>query len=286
MSQPALTLNIRQFEEIVGVELLHRTTRSVSLTPCGRDFLPIAEKLLNEFDAAILELRARAQQQENRVDVAVLPSVAIRVLPAVVRRLGEIEPEVKIHVHDDNGRGVQTQVLNGDADCGISNVWEQHPDLEFTPLIRDRVGLICRSEHPLAKEKGPLRWSCLEGCAFVGMTDDTGISRLMRAAEDLPEAVISPTHNVLTIAALVGLVERGDAVSALPALASPDYLNPALVYRDLSAPVMYRELCLITLRDRPLTKAAETFRASIQSDVAALCAMFPNDTVEPGRAIA
>jgi DNA-binding transcriptional LysR family regulator len=279
MSQPALTLNIRQFEDIVGVKLLSRTTRSVGLTESGEEFLPIAENFLSEFDSAILRIRANARQKENKVEVAVLPSVAIRLLPALIREFAKSSGDIHIQMNDDNGRGAQSQVLNCEADFGISSIWQPHPNLEFTPLVRDRVGLICQSSHPLAKKTGTLNWSDLVDYDFVGMAEDTGIHRILPTNDSLPDTVSTPTYSVLTIAALVGLLEGGKAISALPALAAPDYLNPTLVYRELAEPEVYRQLCLITLRGRTLSPAAQAFIAFIQQKAEFLSAMFPNNTV-------
>lgn len=279
ISQPALSLSIQQFEEIVGVPLLCRTTRSVSLTAHGQAFLPKAEKILGDVDAAILSARADAERRQNRINIAVLPSVAIRVLPRAMRSYAVLAPDMKIHMQDDNGRGVEAQVLNGIADFGITNSWSDSAELVYTPFIRDRMGLICRGDHELARRKDPLTWSCLDRLPYAGMAADTGTSRLTKDVEGLPASVLAPDFTVLTIAALVGLIESGTAVSALPALAAPDYLNPSLVYRSLSEPVLHRELQLITPKNRPLSPAAETFIRYLLDQSHEISSMFPNDTV-------
>ena len=285
MSQPAFTLNIRQFEDIVGVELLTRTTRSVALTEHGKDLLPRIEKMLGDFDSSVLETRAKAEQMANQVKIAVLPSVAIRVLPALVRDFGYVLPEIKIQMNDDNGRGVQSQVLNCEAEFGISSVWHEHPKLDFTPLLRDRIGLICHADHPLAKTRSGLQWSNLDGYDFVGMAEDTGVHPILHNDERLPENVRTPAHSVLTIAALVGLLEGSNLVSALPALAAPDYLNPTLVYRDLSNPEVYRQLGIITLRGRAQSQAAGAFIDFMSEKIDSISGMFPNNTVVSGSEV-
>lgn len=281
VSQPALSLTIRQFEDIVGVQLFTRTTRSVTPTACGREFLPTVEKYLDDFEQSVMQIRARARQQENQVNIALLPSIAIRLLPNAIQEFGKLNPDIRLRLHDDNGRGVQTQVLSGEADFGLCNRWNAHPDLEFLPLLRDRVGLICHCDHPLAQRSDPLPWSSLDAHGFIGMADDTAICRLTDNREDLPESVSNPGHRVLTIAALVGLVERGDSVAALPALASPEYLNPSLTYRDLVDPVIDREICLISLRGRPLSAAASAFHDFIHREIAHLCEGFDATRVAP-----
>lgn len=248
----------------------------------------MARKIIDEFESSILVIRTKAQQLVNRIDLAVLPSVAIRLLPLILRSFSAVHPQVKVQMHDDNARGVHHQLLDGRADIGISNRWqsESHPDLEYTPFIQDRVGLICRHNHTLANSSKPLKWSCLADENFVGMTKDTGIHSVMSSVKDLPGSILNPAYEVLTMASLAGLVESGNAISALPALAAPDYLNPGLVYRDISDPVIHRDLCLITPRHRPLSAVTETFKTIIESEVYHICSMFPNNTVTPSRAIA
>ncbi|WP_170432718.1 LysR family transcriptional regulator [Ruegeria arenilitoris] len=280
ISQPALTLSIQQFEEHVEAALLQRTTRSVSLTAQGKEFLHKAEAILSDLDEAILSARTSARKQRNRVRIAALPSVAIRVLPQAIRDYATVNPDVSVQIQDDNGRGVETQVLNGVADFGIANMWSGNPVLTYAPFLRDHVGLICRADHPLARRKDRLTWACLGDQSFVGMADDTGISRLTDGVRSLPVSVSEPDYTVLTIAALVGIVEQGRAVSALPALASPDYLNPSLVYRRLSEPDLYRDLCMITSGKQPLPTAAQEFLTFLQSRSNKMSSMFPNNTVQ------
>ncbi len=281
ISQPALTLNIQQLETIIGTALFIRNTRYVSLSQSGQHFLPKAEKLLNDIDSSILSTRAYALKQKDQVRVAALPSVAIRVLPEATRVYAEQSPLTRFITQDDNARGVQAQVLNGEADFGISNIWNPEENLNFIPFMQDKMGLIFHHDHPLAQLSAPLEWQCIEDMRFVGMSSDTGISRLTMDVKGLPSSVQHPSDTVLTIAALVGKVGNSEAVSALPALASPDYLNKSLVYRELSVPTIYRQLFLITPKNRPMPQAAQLFTAFLQEIAPKICSMFPNNTVIP-----
>src|SRR5258707_4649003 len=76
LSQPSLSLHIRQLEADLGVRLFDRSTRSVALTSAGADFLPGAERLLEDFEATVGAVADLAARRRGRVAVAVLPSVA------------------------------------------------------------------------------------------------------------------------------------------------------------------------------------------------------------------
>lgn len=260
LSQPALTITINQLEEIVGASLLRRTTRRVNLTMEGEDFLPIAERLVADFDRAISDLKTSVRRRGGQVAIAVLPSLTINLLPDLLTRFKSANPEIRVILRDDNARGVQRQVLNNESDFGISNRWEDDSELVYTPLTLDPVGLVCPPDHPLGKSNKPLPWSKLEGLAFVGMSQDTGVNKLINAVEGCPESIRFPEYEVLTMAALGGILEARLAITALPLLAMPSHMHPALVFRSLIEPRVERELCIITRRDLPLSTAAQKLR--------------------------
>jgi len=257
LSQPALTITINQFEELVGVKLLNRTTRRVNLTIDGEDFLPIAERLVADFERAISDLKTSAERRQGKVAIAVLPSLTINLLPGLLARFKDTNPGIRVILRDDNARGVQRQVLNNESDFGISNRWEEDSELEFSPLTLDPVGLVCPPDHPLGESGKPLAWRKLESFPFVGMSQDTGVYKLINAIKGCPESIRSPEYEVLTMAALGGILEARLAITVLPLLAVPSHMHPALVFRKLTNPKVERELCLITRRDYPLSVHAQ-----------------------------
>src|SRR6476620_11104643 len=67
VSQPALSRTVQQLEEVIGQRLFDRTTRSVALTPTGQELLPIAERLVAEFDSSFGELARFVAGRRGRV---------------------------------------------------------------------------------------------------------------------------------------------------------------------------------------------------------------------------
>ncbi len=268
ISQPALTITIHQLEDLIGVELFKRTTRKVSLAPDGEEFLPTAERLIEDFENAILSVHASARRRSGVVDIAVLPSIAVRLLPRAIESFRQSTPSIKVSLRDDNARGVHRQVRRSEADFGISNQWEEHPELEYTPLFRDRVGAVLLPDHPLANSTAPLPWHKLSDYPFAGMSQDTGVSVLLNSTEGLPDSVYSPDYEVLTMAALAGIVEAGLAVTALPELAVPRLSEPPLVFRELTRPVVERQVYIITRKNQPLSRSAQTIRELLATTLA------------------
>ena len=108
MSQPALTITINQLEDLVGVSLFTRTTRQVNLTTEGENFLPIAERLIADFDLAISDLKMSAVRRGGQVSIAVLPSLTINLLPGLLASFKSSNPGIRVVLRDDNARGVSS----------------------------------------------------------------------------------------------------------------------------------------------------------------------------------
>ena len=260
LSQPALTITVSQFEDLVGVKLFDRTTRRVRLTAEGEDFLPGAERLIEEFDGVISGMRDVADRRRGRVGVAALPSVAVRLLPETVALYCKRYPSIRVHLHDDNASGVGEKVRHGAVDFGLASRWQPTDDLSFRPLIKDTFGLVCRADHELARDSGPLTWRDLSRHDFLGLAADTGIQQLLNVVTDLPDNVRGPRFEVSNVATLTGMLGAGLGVTALPALAVPVQASPKVVFRRLTRPVIRREICLITRRGRSLSPAAQGLR--------------------------
>lgn len=260
VSQPALTITINQLEELVGVGLFNRTTRRVNLTIDGEDFLPIAERLVADFDRAISDLKKSAERRGGQVSIAVLPSLTINLLPEMLALFKSTNPRVKVVLRDDNARGVQRQVLNNEADFGISNCWEEDSELVFTPMTSDPVGLVCPPDHPLGNSRKAVAWQKLGEFSFVGMSPDTGVYKLINEIKDCPESIHQPEYEVLTMAALAGILQAKLAITVLPLLAVPDHMQPSLIFRRLIKPGVERKLYVITRRDYPISESARKVR--------------------------
>src|SRR5215470_14156160 len=143
ITQTALTRRLQNLEDLLGVKLVERTTRSVALTRLGRDFLPQARRLLSDLSAALTEIRKTGKAERGDVTIACVPTVGIRFLPRVIQEYAAAHPQNRIHILDHASSGVADSVLRREAEFGINiGGARHHPDLLSTPLLEDRFVLI------------------------------------------------------------------------------------------------------------------------------------------------
>jgi DNA-binding transcriptional LysR family regulator len=175
---PAVTATIRQFEDVTGAALFDRTTRQVALTQTGERFLPIARRLLADFEEALGDLDALSKGVGGKITIAAAPSVLTRILPTVISEFVAAHPDARIRLDERNAGEVHEAVANNAADFGIAGEWQALPDIAFRPLFSDRFGVLCRADHAFA-QKSVLRWSDLTGQKLVGLGPESGTGALM-----------------------------------------------------------------------------------------------------------
>ena len=266
LTQSTLTAAIKQLEEQAGLTLFDRTTRRVYLSAEGERFLPVARRLLSNFDTALSDLQAVAAGQSGQVGVAASPSVLSRVLPPIVAEFNKDFPAVGIHLRDDSAGGIEQRVLSNEMDFGIGGNHSDHPELQYQPILRDRYGAVLPKAHPLL-EKETLNWSDLTDYQLIYLTSDTGIrAQLSRMPSETPTGLKldGPLLEVSNPAGLAELVKEQIGIAVLPALAAGTASFEPLYFVPLDQPVIERQINIISRRGRSLSPAAAQFLQRLQ----------------------
>ncbi len=256
LSQPALSRRIDKLEKLLGVRLLERTTRQVSLTHLGRVFLERARTAIDELEGAILGVSDLAQQRSGLVTVACVPSAVYYFLPSVLRTFGERFPRIRVRIIDEGANSVLSAVINGEADFGLNFIGAQEPDIDFKAIYRESFVLAMRRDHAFAKRKS-ISWEEAAEERFMSVSKQSGNRLLLDMA--LSEVKKRPVsfYEVNHVSGMLGLVEAGLGVAAVPRLALPVSGHHTLVGVPLTKPAVTRKLGLISRRARPLPPAAQ-----------------------------
>ena len=256
LSQPAFSRRIDKLERSLGVRLLERTTRRVTLTAVGRDFARKIGDMLDELDATLLGIQGIATSRMAEVTVACVPSTVNYYLSQVIRRYHALAPRVRVKVLDAGASEVLAAVSRGEADFGLDFIGAQEAELEFKSLADDRFVAACRRDHPLARLKR-VSWADLAAHDFISVSRSSGnrllIDQALAGVTQRPLAVFETQH----VTTMLGLVEAGLGVAAVPAMAMPGSDHPLLVSVALVDPVITRRIGLIRRRGRALSPTAQ-----------------------------
>jgi DNA-binding transcriptional LysR family regulator len=256
ITQTALTRRLQNFEALLGVTLVERTTRSVALSAIGREFLPEARRLITELAASLLEIQERGRAQRGEVSIACVPTVGVRYLPRIIEEYTAQHPNNRIKILDHASSAVADAVLRREAEFGIHIGGHHHPELASVPLLSDRFVLICRSDHPLAARRS-LAWKQLRPHPLIFVGAVSGNRPLLDAALARRHIDLEAHYEVQHSSTAVGLVAAGVAAAVVPSLAIEEGAYPDLRVVALTAPVVARSLVLVTRRTARLSPAAQ-----------------------------
>jgi DNA-binding transcriptional LysR family regulator len=260
LSQPAFSRRIEKLEDALGVRLLDRTTRSVTLTAVGRDFTRKVNDLLDDLDATLLGIRGVSATRMGEVSIACVPSAVYYFLSQVIRRYHEVYPKIRVRVLDANANEVLEAVSRGQADFGLNFIGSQEPDIDFQPLLDERFVAACRRDHPLAGARS-VTWGDLTRYDFISISQSSGnrvlLDQALASLRERPRSIYEAQH----VTTALGLVEAGLGVAVVPAMAMPAADHPLLVSVELTDPVVRRTMGVIRRRGRSLSPAAQQLHA-------------------------
>ncbi len=255
LSQTGLTRRIQRLEAFVGVKLFHRTTRVTALTPVGREFLPLAMRLMEDLTSGLGRLRTASRLSVGDVTMATLQSVAFRQLPLALRTYVDLHPLNRVHLLERSGSLVTQAVRDGHADFGIHIQGAAQPDLIEDLLMRDPFVLVSARDHPVAK-RSEVRWSKLSGLDLITLGGASGNRRLVE--EQLAKAGLDLRGRfvVESTPTAIALAREGVGVAILPAAMNSAAVTTELVEITLSDPVLYRSIGLVRRRNETLMPPA------------------------------
>jgi DNA-binding transcriptional LysR family regulator len=269
LSQSALTLQVRELEVEVGLKLLHRTTRSVELTSAGKGFLPLSARLLDELTHALEDLHALARGEKGSVAVVAGASVISLVVAPSIAGLAKSFPGISVRILEDLGDDVARRVTAGEADFGIASFVRPSNEMDRAFLLKDRVGILCTKEHPLARKRS-LTWKDLTHQPCATLAHGTTLRGVLDKHPDIGPVLPRPSYEASSISALISVVEHGVGIALLPSLAAFPVTGRKLVFRPVHGPAMFRELFFVSPRRRTLTPAARQVASVILAQLDAV----------------
>lgn len=120
LSQPSVTVHIRQLEEYLGIRLFDRIKNRVVLTEEGRHFKQQAETLIEKFDSTVDELQSFAQGYRRKWTIAISPLMAETVLPYILKSFTKAHPDLELVIRVEESEAIEELVESREVSAGIS----------------------------------------------------------------------------------------------------------------------------------------------------------------------
>jgi DNA-binding transcriptional LysR family regulator len=255
VSQPALTVQIRQLEAALGIRLFDRNNRRVALTQLGRELVAPFERVVLDLGTIVESAHDFAAHRRGVVTVACLPSIAAALLPRAIAALARRHEGLVVRVRDGVAARVVDLVKAGEVDVGVSGCGTLDREIEETPLFMDRLAAFLRDDHRLARRRHVTLRELASG-PLILTGKDSSVRGLVDAALRRERLVAHVVQEATYMTTALGMVAAGLGVAILPEAAMTSAPN-GVQRIAIRGPVLTRRIGILTRAGRSLSPAAQ-----------------------------
>ena len=157
VTQPALSMQVKELERELGVELVERRGNSVAITPAGQEIASRAEAILNQ----VRELSDYAHQHQGVLTgplrLGIIPSIAPYLLPAILTEVAKHYPALDLQIRETQTGALVEELVRGDLDAALLALPIQQSQVETMALFEDRFLFAVQSQAARGWASGDLR---------------------------------------------------------------------------------------------------------------------------------
>ena len=155
ITQPAVSIAVRQLEDSIGVALFERTARGMMPTPAGAALALRLKRALAEVRHAVADIASLRGITQGTVTVGALPLGRTRLLPESIAGVVAKYPRLRVATMEGSFEALAASLRAGDLDfiLGALRPVEYASDLQGEPLAEDELGIVCRRGHRWAERK-------------------------------------------------------------------------------------------------------------------------------------
>jgi LysR family carnitine catabolism transcriptional activator len=267
LTQPGLSMIVRQLESKLDATLFDRGRKAVQLSPAGAALLPSVEKLIENFDRTIAGMVEVSEGKTGRIAIACPEGVAAQLIAPALRAFVEDNPRVIVSLFDGDAATIDHMMHARIADFGLTGFWNLHPDFEFEPIATDRLCVICPVGHPFASRRS-IKITELDGLPMLLLNRDAGIRRLLEREASAQGVRLNVRFEVARVSTLVEMVASTQCPSVLTELSRPHHTRAQMKAVPLSGGQFTYPIGLVTPSRRMLTTAASLFIETLRRHTA------------------
>lgn len=269
VAQPALRRQVQDLEEEIGVDLLKRSPRGVTLTAEGKLFLEEVRDLLKRAEASVEKVRRLARGECGELHVGYAPSPSVEILPPALAAFQKLAPGVKVILHDLAGDELMMGLLDGLLELALTveHTDEAATGIEYEELRRYPFCLAMAAGHPFARKKSvTLEEAATQPLVALRRRDYSEFYRIldrMFAPIDIqPRSAVECDGST----SLLMELETGRGVGIVSELFQR-LAGKRLVYRALSNSKEFHSVGIARAKKGDVTPAEEKFCAALRNAV-------------------
>jgi len=218
VAQPSLSQQIQKLEAELGARLFDRLPRSARLTVFGEAFLPKAERILRDLEAARTELRDMSGNEKGEVVVGIIPTIAAYLLPRLLSDFTVRHPLITINIIEDVTATLLQRLHDGTLDMAVAALPIAGTELTSEALFEERFYAALPEKHRLASHSS-VSLTELNREPFLLLKEGHCFRDSLIAACHKSKMSPSVVFESGQFATILAMVSAGMGVSAVPAMA-------------------------------------------------------------------
>jgi DNA-binding transcriptional LysR family regulator len=274
ISQSAASQMVQDLERSLGVSLLDRSTRPLSVTAAGQVYLEYCRDALGRRDELLAALGSIKHKIDGTVRVASIYSIGLSEMVQIENEFSSRHPEANLEVQYLRPEKVYEAIMEDRADVGLVSFPERSRQIQAIPWRREEMVLATAPDHPLARKvaaiQGALPPQELQGADFIGFDEELPIRHAVDAFLKKNGIEVNLAMHFDNLQMVKEAVVQRVGVSILPARAlREDIRQKRLVTIRLAGAALYRPLGIIHRKKKRFQQAAQAFLNLLQEGPAA-----------------
>ena len=259
ITQPAVTFQVKSFEDYCNLKLFKKKGRKVYLTDEGKTLYEYAEKIFRyekEIENAIDEMR---ELKRGVLRLGTTKAYARYFMPLMITTFHKNFPNIKIQLNEGGSAEMIYSLVDFKIEVAIIAKAIDHPEVNFFPFSREEMALIVAPDHPLTKKKA-ISFKELVQEPFIMKENGSGTRKLVEelfAKEKCSPNILMETSNTEFIKQLV---QRGEGVSFLVREAvAAELKDKSLIDMPLKGRKIFLDVSIAYLKGQVLSPPARAF---------------------------
>jgi DNA-binding transcriptional LysR family regulator len=242
VTQSAASQAIQHLEESLGVQLIDRSTRPLSLTVAGENYLRGLTDILASYHRLEEEVISAGRGIRGPLHVAAIYSVGLSYMPDAMDEFGSLFPEVDVRIGYGRNETVIEDLVSGRAEIGLVSFPKSTKQIVAIPWQKEPMRLVCSANHPLAR-RTEADLSDLDGVEMVGFDRSLELRRMIDGELKRLGIRIDFRNEFDNIDSIVRAIQANDGAGFLP---------EAAIRRETAAGELRVVACRTLSMTRPL----------------------------------
>ena len=217
ISQPTLTSQINAIEATLGVQLFERSRAGTLLSPEGRELLPLARDILDQYQHLVETAAGTNRELGGTFKLGVSPTIGPYLLPQLLPELHRRYPKLKLHLREGDPRDLENGLARGVFDFIMTVLPMQTLDNRVRPLFTEPVKIVVAESHPLAG-RATITGSDLQGQSVLTIDDHYHLHRQIAGLCERFGAVVKRDFEGNSLDTLCQMVMMDLGIAFMPAL--------------------------------------------------------------------